>query len=178
MAKKSKKFLYEGTEWTFDLITKVDREIARIAVDNYKLDTYPNQIEIISSDQMLSAYSSVGLPVQYDHWSFGKQYVHEKKAYQHGHMGLAYEIVINSDPCIAYLMEENTMTMQTLVMAHACYGHNSFFKNNYLFKQWTDANAIIDYLIFAKRYIRSCEEKYGEHEVEMFLNTRNPESFR
>ena len=171
MAKKSKKFLWEGSEWTFDLIEKTDKEIARIATEKYKLDTYPNQIEIISSDQMLSAYSSVGLPVQYDHWSFGKQYVREKRAYQRGHMGLAYEIVINSNPCIAYLMEENTMTMQTLVMAHACYGHNSFFKNNYLFKQWTDANAIVDYLIFAKRYIRACEEKYGEHEVELILDS-------
>ena len=49
-------------------------------------------------------------------------------------MGLAYEIVINSDPCISYLMEENTMTMQALVIAHACYGHNSFFKGNYMFR--------------------------------------------
>ncbi len=47
-------------------------------------------------------------------------------------MGLAYELVINSNPCISYLMEENTMAMQALVIAHACYGHNSFFKNNYL----------------------------------------------
>ena len=65
-------------------------------------------------------------------------------------MGLAYEIVINSDPCIAYLMEENSMTMQALVIAHAGYGHNSFFKNNYLFKTWTSADAIIDYLLLPK----------------------------
>ena len=56
---------------------------------------------------------------------------------------LAYEIVINSNPCIAYLMEENTMTMQALVIAHAAYGHNSFFKGNYLFRMWTDASSII-----------------------------------
>ena len=49
-------------------------------------------------------------------------------------MGLAYEIVINSDPCIAYLMEENTLPMQALVIAHAAYGHNSFFKGNHLFR--------------------------------------------
>ena len=60
--------------------------------------------------------------------------------------GLAYEIVINSSPCISYLMEENTATMQTLVIAHAAFGHNHFFKNNYLFKQWTDADGILDYL--------------------------------
>ncbi len=48
-------------------------------------------------------------------------------------------------------MEENTITMQALVMAHACYGHNSFFKNNYLFRSWTDASSIVDYLIFARK---------------------------
>jgi len=63
-------------------------------------------------------------------------------------MGLAYEIVINSSPCISYLMEENTATMQTLVIAHAAFGHNHFFKNSYLFKQWTDAEGILDYLDF------------------------------
>ena len=165
------KLLWEGNDWTFDLLIKTDKEISRIAEDTYKLDTYPNQIEILTSDQMLSAYSSVGLPVQYDHWSFGKQYVREKKAYIHGKMGLAYEIVINSSPVVSYLMEENTMTMQSLVIAHACYGHNSFFKNNYLFKQWTDAESITDYLLFAKRYIHRCEEKYGEREVELFLDS-------
>lgn len=165
------KLLWEGNDWSFDALDRVDKEIGKIAVEKYKLDTYPNQIEIISSEQMLSAYSSVGLPVQYDHWSYGKQYVQEKRSYKRGRMGLAYEIVINSSPCIAYLMEENTMTMQALVIAHASYGHNSFFKNNYLFKQWTDADSIVDYLLFAKRYIRSCEEKYGEKEVELFLDS-------
>jgi hypothetical protein len=60
-------------------------------------------------------------------------------------------------PCIAYLMEENTFTMQALVIAHACYGHNSFFKGNYLFRTWTDAGSIIDYLLFARNYIAECE---------------------
>ena len=76
-------------------------------------------------------------------------------------MGLAYEIVINSDPCIAYLMDENTLPMQALVIAHAAYGHNSFFKGNHLFKQWTSADAIIDYLVFARNYIAECEERHG-----------------
>ena len=62
-----------------------------------------------------------------------------EKSYKRGQMGLAYEIVINSNPCIAYLMEENSLTMQALVIAHAAYGHNSFFKGNYLFRTWTDA---------------------------------------
>ncbi|GAJ63315.1 protein SpoVR [Edwardsiella piscicida] len=84
---------------------------------------------------------------------------------------MAYEIVINANPCIAYLMEENTITLQALVMAHACYGHNSFFKNNYLFRTWTDAGSIIDYLLFARNYIRQCEERYGVEEVEKILDS-------
>jgi len=63
------------------------------------------------------------------------------------------------------------MTMQALVIAHACYGHNSFFKGNYLFRTWTDATAIIDYLLFAKNYIRKCEERYGVAEVEEILDS-------
>jgi spore cortex formation protein SpoVR/YcgB (stage V sporulation) len=67
-------------------------------------------------------------------------------------------------------MEENSMAMQALVIAHACYGHNSFFKNNYLFKMWTSADAIIDYLVFARHYIEECEEIHGIDAVETILD--------
>ena len=163
-------YISESSEWTVDLINQYDKEIARIA-KNFGLDTYPNQIEIISSEQMMDAYSSVGMPVGYHHWSFGKQFLNVERGYKRGHMGLAYEIVINSNPCIAYLMEENTMTMQALVIAHACYGHNSFFKGNYLFQTWTNADAIIDYLLFAKNFIAECEKRYGIDEVEAILDS-------
>ncbi|HET8904565.1 MAG TPA: SpoVR family protein [Saccharospirillum sp.] len=159
-----------GSEWTFPLIQEYDQVISQIAQE-YRLDTYPNQIEIISSEQMMDAYSSIGMPLGYHHWSYGKQFLQTQQNYQRGFMGLAYEIVINSSPCIAYLMEENTMPMQALVIAHACYGHNSFFKNNYLFKTWTDATAIIDYLVFAKQYVTQCEERYGVREVERILDS-------
>lgn len=159
-----------GQEWTFDMIDDVHNHITRIWKAKYKLPIYANQLEIISSEQMLDAYSAVGMPLMYNHWSFGEQFIREQEAYKRGYMGLAYEIVINSEPCIAYLMEENTMLMQTLVDAHASFGHNAFFKNNYLFKQWTDAGSIIDYLAFAKKYIAECEEKYGIDEVEDVLD--------
>jgi spore cortex formation protein SpoVR/YcgB (stage V sporulation) len=68
-------------------------------------------------------------------------------------------------------MEENTMTMQALVIAHACYGHNSFFKGNYLYRTWTDAGSIIDYLAFAKRYVAQCEERHGVEAVEEVLDS-------
>lgn len=165
----TKTYISTDAEWTFDLIEKYDSEIAKIA-KKYQLDTYPNQIEMISAEQMLDAYASSGMPINYGHWSFGKHFVTYEKNYQRGAMGLAYELVINSNPCIAYLMEENTMAMQALVIAHACYGHNSFFKNNYLFKMWTCADAIIDYLVFAKNYISECEEKYGLDAVESTID--------
>lgn len=164
-----KKYISTGADWTFELIQAYDAAIAKRAKD-FKLNTYPNQIEIITAEQMMDSYASVGMPIGYHHWSFGKHFVGVEKSYQRGQMGLAYELVINSNPCIAYLMEENTMAMQALVIAHACYGHNSFFKNNYLFKMWTSADAIIDYLVFAKNYVTECEERYGIDEVETILD--------
>lgn len=159
-----------GSDWTFELIETYDKAISEIA-DEYELDTYPNQLEIISSEQMMDAYASVGMPIGYNHWSYGKQFLSVEQSYKRGQMGLAYEIVINSNPCIAYLMEENTMMMQALVIAHACYGHNSFFKGNYLFRSWTDATSIIDYLVFAKNYIARCEEKHGISAVEAVIDS-------
>lgn len=164
-----KKYLSTTSEWTFELIADYEREIDRIA-KKYQLDTYPNQIEVITSEQMIDAYSATGMPLGYHHWSFGKQFLEVEQRYLHGHVGLAYEIVINSNPCIAYLLEENTMMMQALVIAHASYGHNSFFKNNYLFKTWTNASSIIDYLLFAKNYIIQCEERYGISKVEEIID--------
>ncbi|MBU9579552.1 SpoVR family protein [Ralstonia mannitolilytica] len=163
-------YLSTGSEWTFDLIRRYDQSIAHIAAE-FGLDTYPNQIEIITAEQMLDAYASSGLPLGYNHWSYGKHFLASERGYQRGLMGLAYEIVINSNPCIAYLMEENTMPMQALTIAHACYGHNSFFKGNYLFRTWTNADAIVDYLLFAKNYVAECEQRYGEQEVELLLDS-------
>lgn len=162
--------LFTSSEWSFEKIQDCDRVLGEIAHE-FGLDTYPNQIEVISSEQMMDAYASVGMPIGYSHWSYGKHFLSTEHSYKRGQMGLAYEIVINSNPCIAYLMEENTMAMQALVIAHACYGHNSFFKGNYLFRTWTDASSIIDYLVFAKNYITKCEERYGISQVEDILDS-------
>lgn len=164
-----RKVISNTSEWTMDLIKKYDKEIGIVAA-SYGLDTFPTQLEIISSEQMLDAYSSVGMPINYYHWSFGKHFVESEKKYRSGQMNLAYEMVINSNPCIAYLMEENSLTMQAVVIAHASYGHNSFFKNNYLFKIWTNPEAIVDYLIFARNFITQCEERYGQAVVEETLD--------
>lgn len=162
--------LSDGPDWSLELLQDYLKEIERVAAI-YKLNTYPNQIEVITAEQMMDAYAGIGMPIGYTHWSFGKRFIETEQGYKRGQMGLAYEIVINSNPCIAYLMEENTITMQALVMAHACFGHNSFFKNNYLFKTWTDASSIIDYLVFAKNYISDCEQKHGAEQVESIIDS-------
>ncbi len=162
--------LFEGSEWTFDKLKRTHAAIEEIAWDDLGLDTYRNQIEVITTEQMLDAYCSIGMPLMYQHWSFGKRFIRDEIVYRKGFQGLAYEIVINSDPCISYYMEENTMAMQTLVLAHAAFGHNHFFKNNYLFQEWTNAEAILDYLEFAKGYIASCEERHGLDAVEEILD--------
>ena len=163
-------YITSRTDWSPELIEQAYRECEIIAREELELDVYPNQIEIISAEQMLDAYAAIGLPVNYNHWSFGKEFLRNAKAYQTGRQGLAYEIVINSDPCISYLMEENDMVMQTMVIAHAAFGHNAVFKNNECFKQWTNAGSIIDYMIFARDYIRKCEQRYGVDEVEQVLD--------
>ncbi|MEO5698240.1 MAG: SpoVR family protein [Burkholderiaceae bacterium] len=162
--------LPDPSDWSFDLIEQY-HEVIHATARRFGLDTYPNQLEIITAEQMMDAYASVGMPVNYRHWSYGKEFIANEKNYRRGHMGLAYEIVINSDPCISYLMEENTMAMQALVIAHAAYGHNSFFKGNYLFKLWTDASSIIDYLVYSKNYIAECEERHGLGPVEELLDS-------
>jgi len=162
--------LFSDGDWDFATLSRTHDAIGEIAAARLGLDVYPTQMEIISSEQMIDAYSSIGMPLMYRHWSFGKHFIHHDLLYRKGARGLAYEIVINSNPCIVYLMEENTMALQALVTAHAAFGHNHFFKNNYLFREWTDAGSILNYLDFAKGYIARCEEMHGLAAVEEILD--------
>lgn len=162
--------LPDPSDWTFELIERYHAAIAA-AAERYGLDTYPNQLEVISAEQMMDAYASLGMPVGYHHWSYGKEFLAIERRYRRGEMGLAYEMVINSNPCISYLMEENSTAMQALVIAHAAYGHNSFFKNNYLFGMWTDAGSIVDYLVYVRDFIAQCEERHGVDAVEQLLDS-------
>src|SRR5918997_1303439 len=162
--------LFDGADWNFRTLQRICDAGEEVGRDELGLDVYPNQIEVITAEQMLDAYSSVGMPLFYKHWSFGKHFAQHEAGYRRGLRALAYEIVINSNPCISYIMEENTTTMQALVIAHAAFGHNHFFKNNYLFRIWTDAEGILPYLEFAKNYIAGCEERYGQDAVERVLD--------
>ena len=162
--------LYQGTDWDFVTLRRCYDAIERVATDELGLDCYPNRIEVITSEQMLDVYTSHGMPLSYRHWSYGKRFLQHEHSYRRGYTSLAYEVVINSSPCISYLMEENTATMQALVIAHAAFGHNHFFRANHLFRQWTEASAILDYLGFARGYIARCEDRYGVAAVERVLD--------
>ena len=164
------KLISDGSEWSFQSLQAAFEAIEEIGIGELGLDVYTNQIEVITAEQMLDAYTSIGMPLMYRHWSYGKHFARDEMLYRKGAQGLAYELVINSNPCISYVMEENSTTMQALVIAHAGFGHNHFFKNNYLFQQWTDADGILDYLAFAKAYVAKCEEAVGIDAVEQMLD--------
>lgn len=170
MKKSEIKKLLSKSDWNEDTIRIFCEIIDRISIEHLGLDVYPNQFEIVSSEQLLDAYALIGLPISYGHWKFGKEFIVNNNNYKKGRMGLSYEMVINSNPCISYNLEDNNTCLMTLVYAHV-QGHNAFFKNNYLFKQWTQADSIIDYMVFAKNFIAKCEEKYGYEEVEMILDS-------
>jgi stage V sporulation protein R len=102
-------------------------------VREFGLDCYPQQFEICDHNQMLSSMAYSGAPSHYPHWSYGKTYEKQKTLYDYGVSGLPYEMVINSNPALAYLMRDNSLLLQILTMAHV-YGHNDFFKNNFTFR--------------------------------------------
>jgi spore cortex formation protein SpoVR/YcgB (stage V sporulation) len=164
------RLLFRGADWDFYTLQRIHDACGEIAAKELGLTLYPTRIEVISAEQMLDAYAANGMPLFYRHWSFGKRFARHEALYRAGFQGLAYEIVINSSPCLCYVMEENTATMQALVIAHAAFGHNHFFRNNGLFREWTDASGILDYLDFARGYIARCEEQHGEMEVERVLD--------
>ena len=89
-AKENKRHpISTGSEWTFELIQAYDREIGRLA-ERYALDTYPSQIEVITAEQMMDAYASVGMPLGYHHCSYGKHFLSTEKTYSPRQIGLAY----------------------------------------------------------------------------------------
>src|SRR3978361_454421 len=119
--------LYTGTDWDYRTLQRSYDAIERIACDELCPEFYANRIEVIPSEQMLDVYTAHGMPLTSRHWSYGKRFMQHENSYRRGYTSLAYEVVINSNPCISYLMEENTATMQALVIAHAAFGHNPFF---------------------------------------------------
>ncbi|GFP74345.1 SpoVR family protein [Clostridium fungisolvens] len=135
------------------------------------LDFYPQEFEIIGYNEMLSYEAYVGMPSRYPHWSYGKAYEKNRTLYSLNLTGLPYEMVINSNPSLAYLMKDNTLLLQILTMAHV-YGHNDFFKNNRLFKEGTDADHTLEMFKLdaetVRRYINN--PSIGYQRVERVLD--------
>ncbi len=140
-------------------------------VKSIGLDFYPQEFEIIGYKDMLSYEAYIGMPSRYPHWSFGKSYEKNSTVYKYNLTGLPYEMVINSDPCIAYLMKENTLLLQILTIAHV-YGHNDFFKNNRLFKEGTRAENTVEMFKFHADMVRSYinDPSIGYEKVERILD--------
>ena len=157
------------SDWTVADLQKWDDKICRVGED-LGLDWFPIDYEIIDYAEMLGAMAYTGLPTHYRHWSYGKEYERTHTLYNMGQTGLPYEMIINSNPSIAYLMRENALYIHILTMAH-CVGHSDFFKQNRMFAH-TDPNNIIGSFKSAAKYVRQLIEdpSIGIERVEKILD--------
>ena len=121
-----------NTPYNIEELEEWDARI-REKVEEFGLNCYPQEFDICDHNQMLSSMAYSGAPSHYPHWSYGKTYEKQKTLYDYGMSGLPYEMVINSNPALAYLMRDNSLLLQILTIAHV-YAHNDFFKNNFTFK--------------------------------------------
>jgi stage V sporulation protein R len=129
------------------------------------LDFFPMRYEICPAE-VLYSIGAYGMPTRFAHWSFGKAYQRMKSEYDYG-LSRIYELVINSDPCYAFLLDRNTLLQNKLIVAHVL-GHSDFFKQNIMFSG-TDRQMIDRMAVFAGR-IREFEQEYGTERVEHILD--------
>jgi stage V sporulation protein R len=129
------------------------------------LDPYPTHFEVVPQ-HVIYELGSYGLPARFSHWTFGRDYHRQKTSYEYG-MSKIYEIVFNSDPCQAFLVEDNSMLSHKFVVAHVL-GHCHFFKHNTYF-QHTNRQMIEEMRLHAER-IHGYEQEFGWHDVEQFLD--------
>lgn len=134
---------------------------------DYGLDFYDTIFEVLDYDELSEIAALGGFPTRYPHWRFGMEYQQLSKGYRYG-LQKIYEMVINNDPCYAYLLRCNQLVDQKLVMAHV-YGHNDFFKNNVYFAHTN--RKMMDETANHGNRIRSYMERYGEDVVENFIDS-------
>ena len=145
----------------------------------YQLNCYPQEFEICDHDDMIGYMAYSGMPSRYAHWSFGKSFERQKTMYNFGLAGLPYEMVINSNPCLAYLMRDNTLLLQILTIAHV-YGHNDFFANNFTFTSNINAKYTLEmFKNHAHRVDKYIEDpSLGLEPVEAILDHAHALSFQ
>ena len=159
-----------NNNYTISDLKKWDNKIIEIA-KSHGLDWYPINYEICDYYEMIGHMAYHGMPSHYNHWSYGKSFERTHFFYNSGQQGLPYELIINSDPSIAYLMLQNEFYLQVLIMAH-CVGHSDFFKNNRCFQK-TDAKNVVSRMRNAKKRIQGYIENplIGQDKVENFLDS-------
>jgi stage V sporulation protein R len=157
------------SEWTISDLEMWDQKICTIG-EALGLDWYPIEYEICDYKEMIGHMAYTGLPTHYRHWSYGKSFDRIQTEYNLGMSGLPYEMIINSDPSISYLMTENPMPTHILTMAH-CVGHSDFFKNNRMFAE-TGADTVIDRFKAAGKRVKKYMEdpNIGVDAVERILD--------
>ena len=165
-------------DFTIQELERWNKKIEAI-VSEENLNCYPQEFEICSYEDMICYEAYVGMPSHYPHWSYGKAYEKKKTLYRYNVEGLPYEMVINSDPCIAYLMKDNTLLLQILTIAHV-YGHNDFFKNNRLFRDGTNARLTIEMFKNHAQRIRTYiqDPSIGYEKVERILDAAHSLRFQ
>jgi stage V sporulation protein R len=155
--------------WDLEDLERWDEKI-REKVAEFGLDCYPQEFEVCDHVQMLGYMAYSGMPSHYPHWSYGKAYEKLKTLYDHGVSGLPYEMVINSNPALAYLMRDNSLCLQVLTIAHV-YGHNDFFKNNFTFRTTRAEYTLSSFKSHAERVRRYVEDpSIGVERVESILD--------
>lgn len=161
-----KEFIHENSDF-FDADLYIMDEMAA-AINNaiYKLDVYPRRVLIITPKQMAYNYTTVGMGSGMPHWRKGLEFIQTMAKYAKGVMGFAYEIVINTNPCLVYNMDSNSSLMMQLVTNHAAFGHNAFFSMNYLFKQWTDPELILERMKQGPAIAEAVTKKHGKEVLE------------
>lgn len=128
------------SDWSISDLEQWDEKICEIG-RKHNLDWFPIAYETCDYREMIGHMSYHGMPSHYGHWSYGKSFERTHFMYNAGAEGLPYELIINSDPSIAYLMKENPLYLQILIMAH-CVGHSDFFKNNIMFSGTSPENVV------------------------------------
>ncbi|MEZ0370841.1 MAG: SpoVR family protein [Candidatus Sericytochromatia bacterium] len=143
------------------------RKAIEVHARDFGLDFYEVIFEMVDFETMNQIAAYDGFPVRYPHWRFGMEYNRLAKAYSYG-LQKIYELVINTDPCYAYLMNCNRDVDQKTIMAHV-YAHCDFFKNNACFAHTN--RKMIDVMANHGTQVRKYIERYGEETVEDFLDT-------
>ena len=146
-------------------LADMQQAIEKIARE-YGLDFFDTNFEVLDYKTMNEVASYGGFPTRYPHWRYGMEYEHLSKSYEYG-LSKIYEMVINNDPCYAYLLEGNSLVDQKMVMAHV-YGHNDFFKNNFFFSKTN--RRMIDGMANHATRVRRHIERIGIEKVETFID--------